>query len=106
MGSKREEWRAQGVKHEEKQKEVWNLPSKGTERYGKQRSKEMWVEKNRSKSYANVVIGEPQKEWKGPSFSTQRFTPPWLVKSVVGKLGVDMDFEKLEEELVKGECLW
>jgi len=94
VGSRREDRRMQGVKYEEKQKEVWN--------HAKQRSKEMWVEKNRSRSYAGAVKGEPQQEWKGPSFKTLYSTPSWLVKSAVGKLAVDMDFEKLEEELVKG----
>jgi len=97
-GTKREERRAQGVKYEEER----NKFSKETEHYGKQRSKEKWVEKNRSRSYVDVVVGEPKKEWKGLSFSTQQCAPLWLAKSVVGKLGGSMDFEKLEEEIVKG----
>jgi len=94
VGSRREDRRMQGVRYEEKQKEVWN--------HAKQRSKETWVEKNRSRSYAGVLKGEPHQEWKGPSLKSPYSTPPWLAKSAVGKLAGDMDFEKLEEELVKG----
>jgi len=60
------------------------------------------VEKSRSRSFADVVVGEARKEWKGPSFRTQQYAPMWLAKSVVGKLVGVMDYEKLEEEIVKG----
>jgi len=43
--------------------------------------------------------------WKGSWFRTQQNAPPWLAKSFVGKLGGAVDFEKLEEEIVKGGML-
>jgi len=69
---------------------------------GEQSSKGIWVERNRNRTFADVVKGPSQKLWKGPSVKTQYHTPQWMSRSFVGKLGEGMDFEKLEEELVKG----
>lgn len=69
---------------------------------GKQRSKEVWVEKNGKKSFVDAVKGQPQEQWKGLVIKTQQHIKPWMEKSVIGKLKEDTDFGQLGEELVRG----
>ena len=69
---------------------------------GEKSSRGIWVEMNRNRTFVDVVKGPSQKLWKGPSVKTQCHTPQWMSRSCVGKLGEGMDFEKMEEEIVKG----
>jgi len=62
----------------------------------------MWVEKKGKRSYAEVVIGEHQEQWKGLSIKAQHFVMPWMERSVVRKLRDDVDGDQLGEEIVKG----
>jgi len=69
---------------------------------GKQRSEEMWVEKQGKRSYVEAVIGASEERWKGLSIKTKQHVLPWMEKSVVGKLRDVMDIDQLWEEVVKG----
>jgi len=82
------------VGHTESQKEVRARPFQDEEGKGKQSRKEMWVEKIRNKSFAEVVTRASQEQWKGLSVKTQQHTLQWMEKSFVGKLGDGMDFDK------------
>ena len=52
FGTKRGEWRAPWEQHKESQKEVRKRHPKVAEPRGKQRSKEIWVEKKGNRSFA------------------------------------------------------
>jgi len=60
------------------------------------------VEKNRNRSFVEVVTGTSQEEWKGLTINTHHNVPKWLANNFVGTLCAEMDFDKLEEEIVKG----
>jgi len=49
----------------ESQKEASHF--KEEEGKGSQRRKEIWVEKNRTRNFAEVVMGASQDQWRGPS---------------------------------------
>ena len=63
---------------------------------------EKWVERNGSRSYADAVRGEFQKQWKGQSIKAEGCIIPWMERSVMGKLRDDLGVDQLGEELVKG----
>ncbi|XP_068503600.1 uncharacterized protein [Phaseolus vulgaris] len=88
------------TQHMESQKEARHL--KDEEGKGTQRRKEIWVEKNRTRSFSEVVMGASQDQWRGPSVKKPQNIPQWMSNSYVGKLDVGIDFDKLGEELVKG----
>ena len=69
---------------------------------GKQTRTEMWVESKGNLSYLDVARGDQKQQRMSPGFTTQQKTPPWLCKSVVGKLSDGFDEEYLGDELVKG----
>ncbi|ESW29403.1 hypothetical protein PHAVU_002G067600 [Phaseolus vulgaris] len=89
-------------RHMESQKEVRAQPLLGEVVRGTQRRKGIWVEKNRNMTFAEVVIGTSKEGWKGLAINTHHDVPKWLANSFVGTLCAGMDFNKLEEEIVKG----
>jgi len=64
------------------------------------------VEKNRTRTFAEVVMGTSQDQWRGPSVKATQNIPQWMSNSFVGKLVEGFDFDKLGEELMKGVCQW
>ncbi|KAK7335256.1 hypothetical protein VNO80_27033 [Phaseolus coccineus] len=70
-----------------RQKETGKRHLKDAEVGGKQRSKEIWVEKKGKKSFVDAVTVEPQERWKGPVIKTQQ-------------QGIDVS-EKIGEEEVR-----
>ena len=86
----KEEMREMRVTHLEKQRDI-------------RKQKEIWVEKKRNRSYADIVKGEvQQKKWKGPTFKSHSHTMPWMVNNVVGQFEEVLDVDQLGEEFVKG----
>jgi len=59
-------------------------------------------EKKGSKSFAEIVKGGSQQEWKGPIISTQKVILPWMKSSAIGQFNEEFDFKPLEEEFLKG----
>ena len=88
--------------HMESQKEAWARPLLDEEGKGTERRKELWVEKKRTRTFVEVVIGASQEQWKGLSVKTHQHMPQWMINSFIGKLGEGMDFDKPGEEIMKG----
>ncbi|KAK8469885.1 hypothetical protein PHAVU_004G009401 [Phaseolus vulgaris] len=74
----------------------------GNEESVSNKRKEVWVEKRGKKSFADVVRGQAQREWKGPGLKIQKQSLPWMENSVVGHFCAELDFEQLGEEFVRG----
>ena len=60
------------------------------------------MEKKGKMSFLEAARGEPQQQRRSLGFKAQQKVPPWLSKSVVGKLSAGMDEDQLGEEIVKG----
>ena len=68
----------------------------------KMKGKEVWMEKNGNKSYADAVRGSTQNNWKGSIITSTHLVLPWMKSSVVGQFSIELDFEQLCKEFVKG----
>jgi len=95
-----------GVRRNPRDMGVENLKDNGkrhmevSKHKGKQSRTEMWVESKGNLSYLDAARGNLKQQRMSPGFITQQKTPPWLCKSVVGKLSDGFD----EEHLGRGTC--
>jgi len=99
---RRTKMREQRSSSKEKQPVQKMRNQKESEPPRKQSSKDMWLEKKGKRSYAEVVAGKYQEQWKGPSLKAHFSIMPWMECSAVGKLREDVDEVRLGEEIVKG----
>jgi len=60
------------------------------------------VEKQGSKSFAEVVSRASQASWLDPSVKTLQQSLPWMERSGIGQFKDDLSFEQVEEEVLKG----
>jgi len=64
--------------------------------------KHVWVEKQGSKSFVEVVTGESQASSKEPTVKTLQQSLPWMERSGIGQFKEDVSFNQVEEEFLKG----
>jgi len=98
----RMEQRVPRESNRERKDETWKQDQQDTELSRKQRREEKWVEKSGNRSYAEVVTGDSQEQWKGLTIKVQQLIMLWMERSVVGKLRDDVDVDQLGEEVVQG----
>jgi len=73
----------------------------GTSR--KKNGNEVWVEKQGSKSFVEVVKGVSQASWKEPTVKTLQQSLPWMERSCgIGQFKEDISFDQVGEEFLKG----
>jgi len=55
-----------------------------------------------SKSYADVIKGDAQRRWEGPTITTEKKVLSWMEYSMVGQFREELSFEELDDEFIKG----
>lgn len=70
--------------------------------HGQKRRTKVWRVKAGSKSYADVIKGDAQRRWEGPTITTEKKVLSWMKYSMVGQFKEELSFEELEDEFLKG----
>ena len=63
---------------------------------------EVWRVKAGSKSYADVIKGDAQRRWEGPTITTEKQVLSWMEYSMIGQFREELSFEELGDEFIKG----
>ncbi|ESW34124.1 hypothetical protein PHAVU_001G126500 [Phaseolus vulgaris] len=97
-------------KHREEGKEQQKENGFNKKKNGKQargeNGKQVWVEKQGSRSFVEVVTGASQASWKEPSVKYLQQSLPWMVRSSIGQFKEDLSYDQVEEEFIKGGINW